>query len=127
MTIESALVVLLSGIDSIKAGTVSRVYPDVTPDTPVFPLIVYQGVGGQAHDYLERKLPDCEHYRIQVVSWAKDRDLASDLALQVRQRIIEQGTAFVSAQTLGQAVSLYESALKIYGSRQDFGIWLKVR
>jgi len=127
MTIESALVDLLGDIDAIKDGAISRVYPDVTPDVPVFPLIVYQGAGGQAYDYLERKLPDCEHYRIQVVSWARTRAAASALAAQVRQRIIEQGTAFASAKTLGQVVNLYEKDLKIRGSRQDFGIWIKAR
>lgn len=104
-----------------------RCYPDATPDAPVFPLIVYQGAGGRAHDYLERKLPDCEHYRIQIHCWAKSRAVASALALQVRQRIIEQGAAFKSVETMGQAVSLYEEALKLYGTRQDFGIWIKVR
>lgn len=127
MTIEVALFTLLSGIGTVKDAGVSRVYPDIPPDNPTFPLVVYQGVGGQAHDYLERKLPDCEHYRIQVVSWAKSRAAASALALEVRRRIIEQGTAFSSAMTLGQAVGLYEEALKIYGSRQDFGIWIKAR
>lgn len=121
MTIEVALPLLLGGLVD------GRCYPDVTPDNAIFPLLVYQGAGGEAHDYLERKLPGSEHYRIQVVSWAKTRLAANGLALQVRQRIIEQGTAFESAKTLGQAVGLYEDALKLYGSRQDFGIWIKVR
>jgi len=104
-----------------------RCYPDVTPAVPVFPLIIFQGAGGQAYDYLERKLPDCEHYRIQVNCWAKGRVAANALALQVRQRIIEQGTAFKAAKTMGQATSLYEEALKLYGTRQDFGVWIQVR
>lgn len=121
MTVESELFSLLRTLVS------DRCYPDVTPDAPVFPLIVYQGAGGKAYDYLERKLPDCEHYRVQVNCWAKSRSAASALALLVRQQIIEQGTAFKSAETMGQAVSLYEEALRLYGTRQDFGIWIKVR
>lgn len=121
MSVETELFSLL------KTLVDGRCYPDETPDAPAFPLIVYQGVGGQAYDYLERKLPDCEHYRIQVNCWAKSRSAASALALQVRQKIIEQGTAFKSAETLGQSVGLYEEALKLYGTRQDFGIWIKAR
>lgn len=121
MSVETELFSLL------KTLVDGRCYPDVTPDAPVFPLITFQGAGGRAHDYLERKLPDCEHYRIQINCWAKSRSVASALALQVRQRIIEQGTAFKSAETMGQAVSLYEEALKLYGARQDFGVWAKVR
>lgn len=121
MSVETELSSLL------KTLVDGRCYPDVTPDAPVFPLIVYQAVGGKAHDYLERKLPDCEHYRIQVHCWDKSRSAASALALQVRQKIIEQGVAFKVAETMGQATSLYEEALKLYGTRQDFGVWLKVR
>ncbi|MBV2180776.1 MAG: DUF3168 domain-containing protein [Castellaniella sp.] len=121
MSVETELFSLL------KTLVDGRCYPDATPDAPVFPLIVYQGAGGRAHDYLERKLPDCEHYRIQINCWTKSRTTANALALQVRQRIIEQGAAFESAETMGQAVGLYEEALKLYGARQDFGVWIKVR
>lgn len=121
MSVETDLFNLL------KTLVDGRCYPDATPDAPEFPLIVYQVVGGQAYDYLERKLPDCEHYRIQINCWTKSRTTAGALALQVRQRIIEQGTAFKSAETMGQATSLYEDALKLYGTRQDFGLWVKVR
>lgn len=126
MSIESALFTLLKDIAAIKSGSISRVYPRVTPDNPVFPLIVYQGVGGQAYDYLERKIPDCEHYRVQINCWSKDADTTRALALDVRKRIIES-TDFEVAETLGQAVDDYEESQRIYGTRQDFGIWLKVR
>lgn len=121
MTVESALFALLG---PLVAG---RCYPDTTPDNPVFPLIVYQGVGGTAVEWLDRTLPGTENYRIQVECWAKTRSGASALALQVRQKIIEAGTDFDSAQTLGQAISDYQSALKLYGSRQDYSIWIKAR
>lgn len=121
MSVESEIFSLLGSLVS------NQCYPDKTPDVPAFPCIVYQVVGGEAHDYMERKLPDSENYRVQVGCWAKTRSAASALALQVRATLIESGAAFKSAETLGQAVSLYDDALKLYGSRQDFGLWLKVR
>jgi hypothetical protein len=121
MLVEDELFSLLEGLVD------RRCYPDVTPDAPVFPCIVYQVVGGRPHDYLERKLPDCEHYRVQICCWAKSRASARVLALQVHEKIVEQGAAFKSAKALDQAVGLYESALKLFGTRQDFGIWIKVR
>jgi len=111
----------------LKTLADGRCYPDATPDDPQFPCIVYQTVGGQAYDYLERRLPDCEHYRVQVACWARMRAEASSLALHVRQRIIEQGADFAAAETMGQAIGTYDDALKLYGSRQDFGIWFKAR
>lgn len=125
MSIESALFTLLKDITAIKSGSISRVYPDVTPDNPTFPLIVYQVVGGRAYDYLERKIPDCEHYRVQISCWSRDVDERRALALAVRKKIVEDGTAFEAAEPMGQAVNDYEDALKLYGSRQDFGIWIK--
>lgn len=121
MTVESSLFALL---EPLVGG---RCYPDSTPDNPEFPLIVYQGAGGQALEWLDRTLPETENYRIQIECWAKSRIEASNLALQVRQKIIEQGVAFDSAQTLGQAVTDYQGALKLYGSRQDYSVWLKAR
>jgi len=124
MSIESTLFTLLKDIAAIKSGSISRVYPDATPDNPTFPLIVYQVVGGRAYDYLERKIPGCEHYRVQVSCWSKTADERRTLALAVRKLIIE-ATSFEAAETMGQAVNEYEDALKLYGSRQDFGIWIK--
>lgn len=121
MTVDSALFALLGPLVS------NRCYPDVTPPGADFPLIVYQAVGGESLEFLERRLPDCEHYRIQVHCWAKTRLQASALALQVRERIIEQGAAFLSTKTLGQRAALYEDRLKLYGTRQDFGVWIKER
>lgn len=121
MTIDSALFTLLGALVG------KRCYPDITPPGADFPLIVYQTVGGESLEFLERRLPDSENYRVQVHCWAKTRLQASALALQVRQQIIEHGAAFVSAKTLGQRAALYEEGLKLYGTRQDFGIWIKER
>lgn len=121
MTVESSLFALLGPLVG------NRCYPDSTPDNPTFPLIVYQGAGGQAREWLDRTLPETENYRIQVECWAKTRAEASALALAVRQKIIEEGVGFDSAQTLGQAVTDYQETLRLYGSRQDYSIWIKVR
>lgn len=121
MTIESSLFALLGPLVG------GRCYPDSTPDSPEFPAVIYQVVGGQALEWLDRTLPETENYRVQVEIWAKTRKEASALALAVRQKIIEDGAAFDSAQTLGQAVTDYQAALKIYGSRQDYSVWIKAR
>lgn len=121
MTIESSLFALLGPLVG------NRCYPDSTPDSPEFPCIIYQIVGGRALEWLDRTLPETENYRVQVETWAKTRLEASAVALRVRQKIIEEGSDFDSAETLGQAVTDYQKALKLYGSRQDYSIWIKVR
>lgn len=101
-----------------------RCYPDATPDDPQFPLIVYQVVGGQAHEFLDRTLPTTENYRVQVFCWSRSRIDTRTLQREVRRLLIEQGKVFDSAQTQGQAINLYEEQLRLYGTRQDFSIWV---
>lgn len=114
MSLESTLFTLLSPIAS------GRAYPDVTPDSPVFPLLTYQQVGGRAFEYLSQTIPDKEHARIQINVWARTRLEASSMARAARAAIIGHTWA---AQTYGAPVWDFNSVMKIYGCRQDFGIW----
>jgi hypothetical protein len=114
MSLESSMKTLLG---PVVAG---RVYPDVTPDNPTFPLIVYQQVGGTAYEYTDSTLPNHDHARMQVYVWSRSRLEATALARQARAAII--GSTLV-AQTYGAAVSTFDDTLKLYGSRTDYGIW----
>ena len=96
--------------------------PDVTPDSPVFPCITYQQVGGEAYQYVEKKLPDHRHARVQINVHARNRLDASRIARAVERALIESPLV---AQAYGALISTYEDTLKIYGTRQDFGIWVK--
>lgn len=112
---------LESDIRSALTGLVAgRVYPDVTPDNPTFPLIVYQQVGGQAVEYLEGVIADKDNARVQVLVWSKTRLEASQIARQARAALVEGS---LKATTFAAPVSLYDDALKLYGSRTDLGVW----
>lgn len=99
----------------------NRAYPDITPDNPVFPLIVYQQVGGVAQEFLEQKMMSKDHARMQIAVWAKTRLEASSIARLARVAIIEGGV--LVASTYAAPVSLYDDTLKLYGNRTDYGIW----
>ena len=114
MSLEATLYSLLGPLVS------GRCYPDVSPDGAAFPLIIYQQVGGQAVDYVEAKVADKDNARVQVHVWSKNRLEASQIARSARVALVE-GDA--KATTLGAAVALYDEALKLYGSRQDFSVW----
>jgi hypothetical protein len=114
MSLEASLKTLLA---SITAG---GVHPDKTPPNPVFPLIIYQQVGGQAIDFGEKVLPDHDHARVQILVWARTRLEASSIARQVRAAIIGSPLA---AETYAAPVSQYQEELDIYGNRTDYGIW----
>lgn len=97
-----------------------RVTPDVAPDDPVYPLAIYQQVGGDAIDYSEGKVPDKAQARVQVWVWSKSRLEASTIARAQRIALVEGP---MRARTLGAPVSDYNAAFKIYGARQDFEVW----
>jgi hypothetical protein len=97
-----------------------RVSPDVTDDNPVYPLIVYQQVGGQAVDYLSQMQADQDNARVQVWVWAETRLEASELSRQVRNALLSSD---LRVKTLGAPVSDTNGVLKLYGARSDFSIW----
>lgn len=115
MSLEAQLLAVLGALVG------GRAYPDVTPDKPVFPLIVYQGAGGQEQWYVERKRREKRHQRVQVFVWAATRAQASDIADQIGTALCESD--FPVVEPYGSPTSLYEEAIKKYGTRQDFGIW----
>lgn len=97
-----------------------RAYPDVPPDVPVYPFITYQQVGGQAGWFLDQSMPDKKHARMQVNVWAATRVQANTIGRQV-EAAISAGT--MQATPIGALQAEYESDLKKYGTRQDFGVW----
>ncbi|WP_312998500.1 DUF3168 domain-containing protein, partial [Achromobacter animicus] len=83
MSLEAQLLAVLGPLVG------GRAYPDVTPDKPVFPLIVYQGAGGQEQWYVERERREKRHQRVQVFVWAATRAQASDIADQIGTALCE--------------------------------------
>jgi hypothetical protein len=104
-------------LESFAGG---RVYPDVTPAAPDYPLIVYQQVGGSAKWYVEKAQRDKDHARIQVYVWSRTRLESNAIARQVEAAICASEFA---AEPYGAFTALYEQNLNLYGTRQDFGIW----
>jgi hypothetical protein len=114
MSIESTLFTLLGPLAA------NRVYPDLTPENPTFPLIVYQQVGGTAGWYVENAMPDKKNARIQINVWAKTRVEANTLARLIELTICQ---STLIAEPYGALTALYDDTLKIFGTRQDYGIF----
>lgn len=106
--------------DALGPLVEGRCTPDVTADNPVYPLIVYQEVGGLAIDYSEQAPADHDNARVQVWVWSTTRLEASDLSRQVRNVLLASD---LKVKTLGAPVSDMNAVLKLYGARTDFSIW----
>ena len=85
-----------------------------------FPLLIYQQVGGQAVNYLDRERPSHRHARIQVVVWADRRTEADRIAYQV-ENVLRAEPWYAFSE--GALTGLYETSINKYGTRQDFSLW----
>ena len=111
---------LYAALSPLVAG---RVFPDVAPlDTPR-PYITYQQIGGDAHSYIGKELPDHEHALVQLNIWADTR-LAASLVRKLAEANLIAATAF-EARAASGPTSQHEPDLTPpgYGTRQDFNIW----
>lgn len=113
MSLEASLFALLGPLVSGNA------FPDVTPEPPPFPCIVYQQVGGKAFDYVEKTLPENDNARVQVLVWAKTRLEASTISRAARAAIIG---STLDARTVAAPIAQYHEYLALFGARQDFDI-----
>lgn len=113
MSLESDLKGALNSLVS------SRVYPDVTPDSPVFPLIVYQGVSTLVAEYLESQIANKDNCRVQVWVWSKTRLEASSIARLARVALVTG----LKATTYPGSAWEYNETLKLYGNRTDYSVW----
>jgi len=113
MTLEESL---KQALDILVAG---RVYPDITPPGASFPCITYQQVGGDDYLYADQTVPDNAHARLQINCHSLTRLEANQLARKVQRAI---ATTFNESEPYGGFVALYDDVLKLYGTRQDFGI-----
>jgi hypothetical protein len=98
-----------------------RALPDFAPFSTERPYVVYQAIGGTPLRYLDNTAADKRHTELQVTVWAGTRLAASNLI-----RAIEE--AFCAASSLigspiGEAASIAEEDLNLYGSQQDFNIY----
>ena len=114
MSLEESLFALLGPLVE------GRCTPDVTDDDPAYPLIVYQGAGGQAIDFTDQTPADKDNARVQVWVWCRTRLEASALSRHVRDVLLASS---LTVKTLGAAVPDTNAVLKLYGARTDFSIW----
>jgi len=113
MTVEADIFTALKGLVS------NRVYPDTAPMSAPLPYIVYQQIGGEPLNFLAG-VPDKRNGRFQIEVWATSRSAASTLIRQVEDAM---RAAPLLADTLGGALSTWETETNLYGSMQDFSIW----
>ena len=123
--IEQALRAILVADAGVSAIT-TRVYPNFIPQSPTWPLIVYQKVSGLRDQALSGPTGKA-HPRFQMESWDKTYDEAKSLANAVRVAL-DGGTFTKGAVTIGGVVlqsewDAYEPDVKCHRIMMDFNFW----
>ncbi|MFT4172821.1 MAG: DUF3168 domain-containing protein [Rhodocyclaceae bacterium] len=99
-----------------------QAWPDVVPDEAIYPLFVYQQIGGRSRRYIDNTRSSTRNARLQVRVWAETREQASALAHQAEDALVASA-AYAAVEPVGAFVSDYDDIVKKYGARQDFSIW----
>jgi len=91
-TIEEAIVTTLKADSEVK-GITTRVYPNSMPQSPTYPLIVYQKVSGYRPHHLGG-VSGVARPRFQIEAWAATYTAAKSLAKAIREAL--DGTRYTS-------------------------------
>lgn len=99
-----------------------------TPDgyAPDHAFVVLQGVGGDDEMYIDQSIPDTIHRRVQAFIWGRDIqevEAKEELLYGVLLNTINDPLSrFIGVEPMGAPSDDYNDVLKLFGSRQDFGI-----
>jgi hypothetical protein len=117
---------LLTASAGLAALVVTRIYPDVMPDSPTYPAVTYQKVGGGSEKGAVSD-PGLKRATFQVSSWAKSRPLASQIADQVRLAMDRQRKITVAGVAVDDCFyesdnDDYDKDAKVYFNHMTFKI-----
>lgn len=110
--------------ERLRGLCAGRVWPDFRPPgvSQTLPFVTWQQVGGQVISFLEGGHPGMRNARIQVNTWDGTRLGANNLMRAIEVEIL--GTPALQATAIGALTATYDPAVKLYGARQDFSVWL---
>lgn len=102
---------LLKASTGLAALVSDRIYPDVMPDTPIYPAVTYQKLSGSSARGAVGD-PPLMTASFQVSSWAKSRAQASKIMVQARKALDRQRKIAVNGAALDDC--FYESDIDSY-------------
>ncbi|MET3132864.1 hypothetical protein AAKU55_003145 [Oxalobacteraceae bacterium GrIS 1.11] len=126
---HTAVYGLLSNSASLAALVAQRIFPDVMPDSPAYPAVTYQKLGGgSARGALSD--PPLMWALFQVSSWAKSRADAAGVTRQVRGALERKRKLTVAGVAVDDCfyqddVDLYDNDTRTYFNHCTFKIFYR--
>jgi hypothetical protein len=114
MTLEEKLYALLVAI-------CPRVFPGFAPTNTARPYVTFQGIGGEAPQFLDATVASKRNSVKQISVWADDPAEATAIMLQIEEVLIT--TDVFQASPEAAAADDFDADMERYSSRQDFNIW----
>lgn len=125
MTFKTDLTALLAP-HFIDGDVFHTTAPDGYVETSSHVFAITQGVGGDEEMYVDQEIPDTIHRRVQFWFWGRDLlevEAKHELIYGVLLNTINDPLSnFIGVEPMGGPTDDYNDVLKLYGSRQDFGI-----
>ena len=98
-----------------------RVYPDVSPTSTTKPYVTYQQFGGPVINPLDGADPGREGIAFRVNVWSSTRKEAKALIKQIEAAL---RLAPFNARPESAAFNDYDHDMQVYGSEQEFSVWV---
>jgi hypothetical protein len=114
----------LNGAAGLAALVKDRIYPDVMPDSPIYPAVTYQQLSGSSARGAVAD-PPLKKALFQVSTWAKSRLDAVTIAAQVRMaldrlRKAQAGGVQVDDCFFDSSVDAFDPDTKTYAVHTTF-------
>lgn len=112
------------------AGLVAlRIYPDVMPDSPTYPAITYQKMGGKSARGSTSD-PTLMSAVFQVSAWAKSRIECTSIIVQVRKTMDRKRKITVADVAIDDCfyeddIDLFDQTTRIYFNHCTFKIFYR--
>ena len=130
MSIEGAIFARLSGFAGLTALVVSRIYPELAPQSPTSPFLTYSRISTAPRESAMGTDAGLVLPRFQVSSWADGEgafETARAVAEQVRAALQRFRGTLASTEILDSFLDherhIYDGELQLHQVAMDFLIW----
>jgi hypothetical protein len=125
VTLGKYLRLVLTAAPAIAELVEKRVYSEVLPGKPTMPALVFDVVSSIDHETLEGTT-EVRARRVQIDAWARDRDVATSLALAVRKFLVgpegaAEGFVVQAVFAAGESWS-FDDETKLFRAILDFEV-----
>jgi len=125
--IEDDLYDYLTADSGVSALVGARIWPDIVPQDPSYPLITYARSNDERESTFDEGQTDHVGADFQIDSWGETRGAAIELAATVRAALLnyggDMGATRIDQVRLSSQLDIYEHEVGAYRRTQIWTLW----